>query len=99
MQLPTIFKPKHERILDLKNRILKNREAVLDAFSSNIDGAKCCPLLAGQKCINKMCEFFNQFYEVDKSGEKKEYWRCAVTQLPVLLIELNQSIRRLNKES
>ena len=91
-----IFKPKHERQQELKARVLKNKEAVLDAFSSNIEGAKCCEGLLGQKCLGKFCEKFMQLYSVDKDGTKKEFWRCAYIQTPMLLIEIAGEIRRTN---
>ena len=90
-----IFKPKHERQQELKARVLKNKEAVLDAFSSNIEGAKCCPLLMGQKCINKMCEFFLELKSIDDKGKEIVFWRCAIVETPLLLIENAQILRKL----
>src|SRR3990167_9816051 len=90
-----IFKPKHERAQDMKNRVLKNREAVLDAFSSNVDVAKCCPMLMGQKCINKMGEMFIELKSVSAGGEEVKFWRCAFVEQDLLLIELNTNIRKL----
>ena len=91
----SIFKPKHERQQELKSRVLKNKEAILDAFSSNIEGAKCCPLLMGQKCINKMCEFFMELKSIDDKGKEIIFHRCAIVETPLLLIENAQILRQL----
>lgn len=90
-----IFKPKHERRQDMKNRILKNRTAVLEAFSSRMEEAKCCPLLLMEKCQGNACELFLELKSVDKDGKEQKFWRCAHVETPLLLIELNQNIRRL----
>ena len=97
MGLLTIFKPKHERQQELKARVLKNKEAVLDAFSSNIEGAKCCPLLMGQACINKMCQFFLELKSIDDKGKEIVFWRCSMVEQSLLIIELNQNIRNLTQ--
>lgn len=90
-----IFKPKYEKKQDLKERMLKNKEAVLDVLSENIKGARTCPLLLGQKCVGSFCEFFLELKSVDKEGKEQKFWRCAHVETPLLLIELNQNIRRL----
>ena len=91
-----IFQPKHKRQQELKERVLKNKEAILDVMAQNIKGARQCPFLMGQKCIGQMCELFIQLYSSDDEGNKKEFWRCAIVEIPVLLIELNETIRKLN---
>ncbi len=97
MGLLALLKPKYEKQQELKSRVLKNREAVLDAFSSNIEGAKCCPLLMGQKCINKMCEFFMELKSIDDKGKEVIFHRCSMVEQSLLIIELNQNIRNLTK--
>jgi len=78
----------------LKERILKNRENVLDVFSSNMNGAKACPLLMGQKCIGKLCMFFNEYKDIDRETKKeREYFMCDYNATPKLLMELNANIR------
>ena len=78
---------------DLKERVLKNREGVLDAIAENIKGAKQCPFLLGQKCLGVMCEQFMEFKTVNsKTGENFTYWRCSFVQTPLLIIELNRNI-------
>ena len=37
-----------------------------------------------------------QLYSIDKDGAKKEFWRCAHLQTPMLLIEIAGEIRRTN---
>jgi hypothetical protein len=92
-----IFQPKYKRNQDLKERVLKNREAVLDAFSSNIDGAKCCPLLTGQKCIGRMCELFIELKSISSDGKEIKFWRCSMVEQSLLLIELNSNVRETNR--
>lgn len=87
---------KQEKVIEqkqnLKDRILKNKEAVLDVMASRIDGARQCPLLLGQKCIGQMCEMFMEFKTVnDITKAEFKYWRCCFTQIPILLIELIQN--------
>ena len=53
--LLTIFKPKPSA---MKERILKNREALLDVMSQNIKGARQCESLLGAKCLGQFCEKF-----------------------------------------
>jgi hypothetical protein len=86
----------------LKERLIKNKEAMLDVMAENIKGARACPVLLGQKCIGGMCEFFMKINTVDKDGIKSEVFRCAIVETPLMLIELTQEIRNLtatlNKE-
>jgi hypothetical protein len=93
--LLTVFKPKHERQQDLKNRVLKNKEAVLDIMSKNIEGARQCPFLCGAKCLGQFCELFMELKSISADGKEVKFWRCAHVETPLLLIELNQNIRRL----
>ena len=80
----------------LKERILKNREGVLDAMAENIKGARQCPFLLGNKCLGIMCEHFMEFKNVDdKTGKEMSFGRCAFVQMPLLLIELRESIEKL----
>ena len=91
-----IFQPKAERMQDMKNRVLKNREAVLDAFSSTLNESRCCPFLCGARCLGKACEKFLEFKTIS-DGKETKYWRCVDTQTPLLLIEIAQELRRNNK--
>lgn len=93
-----IFKPKYEKKQDLKERILKNKEGVLDALSEGMKGARTCPILLGAKCLGSFCEFFMKLKSVDKNNKEIEFWRCAHVETPLLLIELNQNIRRLHEK-
>lgn len=92
-----IFKKQDTAKADLKNRIVKNREALLDVMSSKIEGARSCPFLVGQKCIGQMCERFMEFSSVTPDGKETKFWRCADVQVPVLLIEIAREIRQTNK--
>jgi len=87
----SIFKPENT----LKERVLKNKEAVLDIMSKNIQGARQCPFMVGQKCIGQFCELFMEFYNKDEQGNEKKFWRCAHVQTPILIIELNDNICNL----
>lgn len=95
--LLAIFQPKYERQQELKNRILKNKEGVLDALSENIKGARTCPLLLGQKCLGSFCEFFMELKNISDDGKEIKFWRCAYVETPLLLIELCQNIRKLTE--
>lgn len=88
-----IFKPKINQ--GLKNRVLKNREAILDIMSQNIQGARQCPFLLGQKCLGQMCELFMEFKSVSAENKEIKFWRCSFVETPLLIIELNQNIRKL----
>jgi hypothetical protein len=94
----TIFQPKHKRNQDLKERVLKNKEAVLDVMASNIQGAKQCEALMGAKCLGQFCEKFLEFKtKNDATGKETSYWRCAHIQTPLLIIELIQNVRETNR--
>ena len=83
---------------DIKGRIVKSREAVLEVFSENMEGVKPCPILLGEKCIGQMCTFFMQFHSEDKvTKQNKPFWRCTFVETPLLLIELNRNIRSLHE--
>ena len=88
---------KHERDQALKQRILRNREGVLDAMGEVIKGARQCPYLLGQKCIGNLCEHFVKYTATDKEGRQVVYWRCVHTQMPKLMIELISEIRELKE--
>ena len=98
MKNPLAIFSKSNRQQDLKIRVLKNKEAVLDAMAENIKGARQCPFLLGQKCIGCLCEFFMEYKTVeDTTGKEFKYYRCSFVQIPMLLIEMNNNIRRLLK--
>ena len=79
---------------DFKNRILKQREPILDAFAESIKGARTCPMLLGQKCIGSLCEFFQKYHTVpDKKGVTREYARCNINQTPSLMLEMLTTLR------
>jgi hypothetical protein len=90
-----IFQPKSEWMQDMKNRVLKNREAVLEAFSSTLNESRCCPFMCGARCLGKACEFFLEFQSISKTGDKTKFHRCAITEIPMLLIENAQILRDL----
>ncbi len=98
MGLPRIFSNGHRKQQELKNRVLKNREGVLDIMAENIKGAKSCPFLMGQKCIGMMCEHFSEYGSTNlETGAQTTYYRCDHKQTPQLLIELNSNIMNLVK--
>ena len=97
MNFLTIFrKPKLSG--DIKNRILKNREGVLDTLAQSIKGSKGCPHLLMQKCPGQFCEKFMQWFSTnDKTGGKEEYWRCADIQTALFTVENNNILSDLTK--
>ena len=81
---------------DLKKRVLKNRAAILDIMADNIQGARQCPMLLGEKCIGVLCEWFMEFTSTNETTNKTEtFHRCSVVELPHLLMELNRNVREL----
>jgi hypothetical protein len=82
----------------LKNRVLKNREAILDVMAENIKGARQCEALLGAKCIGAMCEHFQEYKNInEETGKEFVYHRCVYNQMAELQIEIIQNIRETNK--
>ena len=53
-----------------------------------------CPLI-GEECMKLKCEWFTQVRGTNpQSGEEVDEWGCAVTWLPMLLIENSQRQRQ-----
>ena len=84
---------------ELKDRILKNRAGVLDAIAENIEGARQCPLLLGQKCIGGLCELFQKYDEIGQDGKVvKSYSKCNFNMIPQTNIENTIVLRNVLKE-
>lgn len=91
-----IFKPKGQ---DLKERVLRNKEALLDVMAQSVQGGRTCPLLMGQKCIGAMCEHFLELQSFNRdTGTTTKFWRCAHVEQPLLLMEQNQILRSILNE-
>ena len=59
-----------------------------------IETGNFCPLI-GKDCIKLECSWFTQVRGVNpQSGEEVDEWGCAVTWLPMLLIENSQQQRQ-----
>ena len=87
-----------KRQQEIKARIVKNEEVVLEALAKRAKGSKTCPFYLGAQCVADACEFFQQYVSIDdETGKKTEYFRCLFTQIPKLQIELIQNIRENNK--
>ena len=53
-----------------------------------------CPLI-GEECMKLKCEWFTQVRgQNPNTGEEVDEWGCAVTWLPMLLIENSQQQRQ-----
>jgi len=53
-----------------------------------------CPLI-GEECMKLKCEWFTQIRGTNpQTGEDIDEWGCAVTWLPMLLIENSQQQRQ-----
>lgn len=88
-----------KRRQNLKERVLKNREAVLGAMSGSIKGARQCPMLLGEKCFGPLCEMFIQLESRnDQTGQVTKFSRCAFVETPLMLIELNNNMRKAVRE-
>ena len=58
-----------------------------------LEPGKFCPLI-GKDCIGLECSWFTQIRGVHpQTGEEIDEWGCAVTWMPVLLIENSQKQR------
>lgn len=80
----------------VKENVLKNRDVLLDVMAENIKGARQCPFLMGKKCLGQFCELFMQFKVIDTdNGSEKTFYRCSFMQMPLLIIEMNQNLRKL----
>jgi len=93
-----IFKKKEKGLSaaqNLKDRVLKNKGAVLDIMGENLEGNRSCPRLLGQPCVGKFCMFFMEFKSSNDAGEETSFWNCVDVQMPLLTIELNRNIRIL----
>lgn len=92
MGLPSlIYNLKAKRQQCVKERLVKNSGAILDAMAENVKGARACPILMGQKCIGIMCENFMKFTTTDG----REYYRCAHNAVPTLQIEALNLLRQI----
>ena len=81
----------------IKDRILKNREGLVEAMSQSITDVKQCPYLMASKCITVMCEHFMKFRGVKADGTHFDYHRCVHKEMPLLMIELIVELRKLSK--
>lgn len=95
MNFLSVFKRNPGIDPDLKKRMLKNNDAILEVMGEKLDGNKCCAHLSGNPCIGKMCMQFMEFKNINAADETSSYWRCAHVQTPMLLIEVAQAIRQL----
>ena len=58
-----------------------------------LEQGKFCPLI-GKDCIGLQCSWFTQIRGANpQTGESVDEWGCAVTWLPILLIENSQKQR------
>ena len=59
-----------------------------------LEVGKFCPLI-GKDCIQTQCAWFTQVRGVDSNtGKEVDEWGCAVTWMPMLLIENSQQQRQ-----
>ena len=59
-----------------------------------LEVGKFCPLI-GKDCIQTQCAWFTQVRGFDSNtGKEVDEWGCAVTWLPMLLIENSQQQRQ-----
>ena len=61
---------------------------------AQIKPGKFCPLI-GEDCIELKCAWYNQVRGVNpQTGQEIDEWGCAVTWMPMLLIENSQMQRQ-----
>ena len=59
-----------------------------------LEVGKFCPLI-GKDCIQTQCSWFTQIRGTNpQTGEPVDEWGCAVTWMPMLLIENSQQQRQ-----
>ncbi len=59
-----------------------------------LEVGKFCPLI-GKDCIQTQCAWFTQVRGFDSNtGKEVDEWGCAVTWMPMLLIENSQQQRQ-----
>jgi len=97
MNFLTIWKDKKaQRLQNIKDRIVKNEEVILEAMGKRAKGVKTCPFYLGANCIADACEFFLKFVNINyEAKQKTEYYQCAFAKIPLLLIELREEISKL----
>ena len=61
---------------------------------AQIKPGKFCPLI-GEDCLELKCAWYNQVRGVNpQTGQEIDEWGCAVTWMPMLLIENSQMQRQ-----
>ena len=59
-----------------------------------LDPGKFCPLIK-KDCIQLQCNWFQQVRGTNpQSGQEVDEWACAITWLPMLLINTAQEVRQ-----
>lgn len=59
-----------------------------------LESGKFCPLI-GKDCIGLECSWFTQIRGVNpNTGQDVDEWGCAITWLPILMIENSQQQRQ-----
>ena len=59
-----------------------------------LEPGKFCPLI-GKDCIQMQCSWFTQIRGTNpQTGEEVDEWGCAVTWMPMLMIENSQMQRQ-----
>jgi hypothetical protein len=87
---------KAQRLQDVKSRIVKNEEIVLEAMAKRAKGVKSCPFYLGSACISDACEFFLEFVTINsQTGQRMKYHQCVFVKTPLLMIELREEISKL----
>lgn len=87
-----------ERMQDIKSRIVKNEEVILEAMGKRAKGTKTCPFYLGNTCVADACMFWMEFKNINNEGQEFTYFRCVFQQIPLLQIELIRDINILRKE-
>lgn len=90
---------KVRRQQDMKARIVKNEEVILEAMGKRAKGTKSCPFYLGAQCVADACMFWMEFKNINsETGKEFSYFRCAFNQVPLLICELLRDINILRKE-
>lgn len=96
----TLWKKNREiqRLQDVKSRLLKNEEVVLEAMGKRAKGAKTCEHYLGATCVADACSRFNEWETLpDVNGKKRKYSICDYSQAVRLQLDLLNEQRRTNQ--
>lgn len=80
---------------DLKNRLIKHKEPILEIMAKQLDGNRVCSMLLGEECIGPMCNFFKEYKLIAPDGKETAYHQCSFKQQDKTLLEISAELRSM----